>query len=166
MTDRFAVRGDIRTDDLRAVGAFAERFLDSVHERLKGDLADVRLSIRVFADEGEFQHHASCREVEASAWFYDRRGGEIAILFSGASGVSDFCGRLMRGVALEYLDRVFEFQGPAPVADDVAEWFSDYEVLKGRVAPRKKRGDVREVLMTGDAAALEAAWRAWRGPSP
>jgi hypothetical protein len=166
MTDRFAVRGDIRTDDLRAVGAFAERFLDSIHERLKGDLTDLRLSIRVFADEGEFRHHASCREVEAPAWFYDHRGGEIAILYSGATDVSEFCGRLMRGVTLEYLDRVLEFRGPAQVADDVAEWFSDYEVLRGRVAPRQERGDVREMLMTGDVKALEAAWRAWRGSSP
>lgn len=163
MTDRFAVRGDIRTDDLRAVGAFAERFLDAVHERLKADLTDLRLSIRVFADEGEFQHWASCREIESSDWFYDRRGGEISILYGPATDVSQFCGRLMRGVTLEYLDRVFEYAGPPPVADDVAEWFADYEVAKGRVGPRQKRGDVRELLKNGDTG---TAWKTWSGSSP
>jgi hypothetical protein len=163
MTNRFAVRGDIRSDDLRAVGAFAERFLDAVHERLKADLADVRLSIRVFADDSEFQHWASCREIESESWFYDRRSGEISILYGPATDVSDFCGRLMRGVTLEYLDRVFEYSGPSRASDDVAEWFADYEVVEGRVAPRRKRGEVRDLLRNGDT---ETAWKAWKESSP
>lgn len=166
MTRRFAVRGDILPDDLRAVGAFAERFLDAVHERLRGDLADVRFSIRVFALEGGFQHWASCRQVEAADWFYDRTGNEVAILFGGSTDVSMFCGKLMRGVALEYLDRALEYEGPQVVADDVAEWFADYEVSKGRVTPRRKRGDVGEWLRLGDPARLEAAWKAWAESSP
>jgi hypothetical protein len=120
MTNRFAVRGDIRSDDLRAVGAFAERFLDAVHERLKGDLTDLRLSIRVFRDEEEFNQWASCHKVQADGWFYDPRGSEIAILFGPGTDVAAFCGRLMRGVTLEYADRVLEYAGPPQVAEDVA----------------------------------------------
>ena len=161
MADRFAVRGDIRTDDLKAVGAFAERFLDSVHERLRGDLFDVRLSIRVFAHDDEFLQWASCRNVEASEWFYDRPGAEIALLFSGATDVSAFCGNLMRGVALEYLDRALDFEEPQRVAEGVAEWFADYEVTKGRVAPRRRRGDVGELLRIREPERLDAAWKAW-----
>lgn len=163
MTRTFAVRGDIRTDDLKSVGAFAERFLEAVHDHLQGDLTDLRLSIRVFANEEEFRHWTSCREVEASDWFYDRTGGEIALLFGPGTDVADFCGRLMRGVVLEYFDRVLNYDGPPWIADGVAEWFSDYEVSKTRVTPRQRRADVRPVLALADPAALDAAWKTWRG---
>lgn len=163
MTNRFAVRGDIRTDDLRSAGAFAERFLDSVHERLKGDLNDLRLSIRVFAGDEEFRQWADCRQVEATEWFYDRRGAEISILFGPSTDVSKFCGHLMSGVALVYLDRAFEYRGPDEIADGVASWFADYVVSKGRVSPRKRRGDVIPLLNVVDPAGLEAAWTAWSG---
>ena len=161
MTRRFAVRGNIRTDDLRAVGAFAERFLDAVHDRLKGDLTDLRLSIRVFAEEEEFRQWASCREVDAADWFYDGRDAEVAILFGPGTDVSAFCGRLMRGVALEYLDRVLEYEGPPGVADGVAEWFADYEITEGRLEPRRRRGDVGQLLEVGDPARTETAWKTW-----
>lgn len=163
MTRRFAVRGDIRTDDLRAVGAFAERFLDAVHERLKGDLTDLRLSIRVFSDEEEFRHWASCRKLEAAEWIYDDRGGEVALLFGPGTDVSFFCGRLMRGIALEYFDRVLDYEGPPWVAEGVAEWFADYEVSKEVVTPRRRRGDVSALLPIADPVRLDAAWKAWAG---
>jgi hypothetical protein len=166
MTDRFAVRGDLRTDDLQAVGAFAERFLDSIHEQLKGDLTDLRLSIRAFAREDDFLQWASCRHVEASEWFYDRRGGEIAILFGSATEVSTFCDRLMRGVALEYIDRVLEYQGSQDIADVLAAWFADYEVVKGRVTPRCRRGDPGDLLRIGDPARAEAARKVWSESAP
>lgn len=166
MTRRFAVRGNIRTDDLKAVGAFAERFLDAIHDRLKGDLTDLRLSIRVFAEEEEFRQWASCRGVDAADWFYDDRGAEIALLFSGGTDVSAFCGRLMRGVALEYLDRVLEYEGPPGVADGVADWFADYEITEGRVEPRRRRGDVRQLLQVSEPARAETAWKTWSGVGP
>jgi hypothetical protein len=168
MTNRFAVRGDLLNDDLRAVGAFAERFLDSVHERLKGDLTDLRLSIRVFAQEPEFLDWASCHHVEAAEWFYDPHAAEIVLLFSGATDVSKFCGHLMRGVTLEYFDRALEYQGPSRVAESVAEWLADYEVLKGIVSPRRKRGDVSSWLRIAEPEKLESAWKAWSeaGPLP
>jgi len=163
MTNRFAVRGDIRTDDLRAVGAFAERYLDAVHERLKGDLTDLRLSIRVFGNDEEFLHWASCHEVEADGWFYDRRGAEIAILFGPGTDVAMFCGRLMRGVTLEYADRVLDYKGPPHVADSVAAWFADHDVFKDRVEPRRPRGDVGGLFRIAEPADIEAAWRSWTG---
>lgn len=161
MSDRFAVRGNIESDDLRAVGAFAERFLDAVHERLGGDLTDLRLSIRVFAEDEEFRHWASCRDVEASRWFYDHRWGEIALLFGPGTDVSEFCTDLMRGVVHVYFDRVLGYEGPPWVGEGVAEWFADYGVSGGRVVPRRKRGDVRDLLRVDDGAGLEAAWKAW-----
>ena len=166
MTNRFAVRGDIRADDLRSVGAFAECFLDSIHERLKGDLADLRLSIRVFNDEGEFQQWASCRNVEADESFYDRPGAEVALLFGPSTDVSRFCGRLMRGIALEYLDRAVEYRGPDKIAEGIADWFADYVVARGRVAPRQPRGDAASILEIEDPARQEAAWEAWSGAGP
>lgn len=165
MTNRFAVRGDVHPDNLRAVGAFAECFLDAIHERVRGDLTDLRLSIRVFAQEPEFEQWASCRQVEATGGFYDRSGAEVALVFAGTTDVAMFCGRLMRGVALEYLDRALEFRGPPSVAEGVAEWFADYEVLKGRVAPRRRAGDVGELLRIADPERLESTWKAWMEPS-
>ena len=161
MTNRFAVRGDIRSDDLRAVGAFAERFLDAVHERLKGDLTDLRLSIRVFGNEEEFQQWASCHEVRADGWFYDSRGSEIAILFGPGTDVSAFCVRLMRGVALEYADRVLEYGGPPHIAEGVAAWFADYDVTKHGVSPKRPRGDADGLFRIPDPSTLEAAWKSW-----
>lgn len=166
MTNRFAVRGDVHADDLRAVGAFAERFLDAIHERLSGDLTDLRLSIRVFASEEEFRQWASCHGFEGEEDCYDRHGAEVALVFGSNTDVSTFCGRLMRGIALEYLDRVLDYQGPARISGGVADWFADYEVMKGRVAPRRRRGDPRPLLGLDDPARLEAAWKAWEEPSP
>ena len=90
-----------------------------------------------------------------------RSGAEVALLFAGTTDVAMFCGRLMRGVALEYLDRALEYRGPQGVADGVADWFADYEVLKGRVSPRRRAGDVGELLRIADPERLEAAWKAW-----
>jgi hypothetical protein len=141
MTNRIAVRGDIRSDDLKAVGAFSESFLDAVHADLKGDLTDIRLSIRVFGNEEEFRQWASCRETEASEWFYDSRGHEVALLFGPSTDINRFCGNLMRGVVHVYVDRA----GGGLTADSpaLAERFADYEVLKGRVVVRKAGDDIR-----------------------
>lgn len=165
MTSHFAVRGDIRLDDLKAVGAFAERFLDAVHERLRGDLEDLRLSIRVFSQEEEFRQWASCRESTDLEAFYDRRGAEVALLYGSATDVSAFCGNLMRGVSRLYLDRAMDFRGPPHIAEEVARWFADYQVFKTHVAPRRPRRDVGAMLRIPDPAAMEAAWKGAAGGS-
>jgi hypothetical protein len=183
MTNRFAVRGDIRKDDLQSVGAFAECFLDAVHELVKGDLTDLRLSIRVFKDETDFDHWASCHQLKGglspearqelidgdrngAKGEYHRPSAELVLLFGPSTDVAQFCGRLMRGVTLEYLDRAKEFRGPDEIAEGIADWFADYVVHKGRVAPRLNRSDVASLLEIKDPARLKEAWAAWSQGSP
>ena len=134
MTDRFALRGDIRGDDLKSVGAFSESLLDAIHAELKGDLVDIRLSIRVFGNEEEFRQWASCREIEAGEWFYDSRGHEVALHFGPTTDINRFCGNLMRGVVHVYMDRASG--GLTADSNALAERFANYEVIKGRVVPR------------------------------
>jgi len=161
MTPRFALRGDVRTEDLKAAGAFAERFLDAVHRRLQGDLTDLRLSIRVFRSDEDFSHWVSCREATGTEWFYDRPGGEITLLFGPATDVSTFCAHLMRGLVLQYLDRAVGFTGPDSIGRDMSEWMADYIVFKDRVEPRRARGDIGGWLRNAEAADREAGWLAW-----
>ncbi|HEY3227230.1 MAG TPA: hypothetical protein VGK61_09590 [Planctomycetota bacterium] len=141
MSARFAVRGNVPKDDLRTVAAFAEKFLDAVHERLKGDLTDLRFSIRVFAEEDEFRRWTSCQGHEASRWFYDPHDAELALRFGPGRSLSELSGDLMRGVALEYMDRVLGRADPPWILEGVAEWLGDYEIEKGRVVPRARDRD-------------------------
>jgi len=143
MSERFAVRGNGRSDDLRTIAAFAERFLDAVHKRLQGDLTDLRFSIRVFAVEEELRQWASCQGVEASRWFYDPHDAELTLLFAPGKSLSELSGDLIRGVALEYMDRVLGRTDPPWVLEGVAEWFGDYELDKGRIVPRGRDRESR-----------------------
>ncbi|HTF57055.1 MAG TPA: hypothetical protein VK661_07465 [Planctomycetota bacterium] len=169
MSARFAVRGNGRTDDLRTAAAFAERFLDAIHERLKGDVTDLRFSIRVFAQEEEFRQWASCKGSEASRWFYDPHDAELALLFGPEKNLSELSGDLMRGVALEYLDRVLGRVDPPWVLEGVSEWLGDYEIEKGLIVPRARDRDARRedrLLTLDEMARLEsAAFRGEEGPA-
>jgi hypothetical protein len=135
MSPRFAVRGDVRVDDLRTVAAFAECFLDAVHHRLGGNLSDIRFSIRAYAREGEFRRYAACLGVESARSFYDARRAEIVIHVPATRDRSELSGDLMHEVVHEFLDRVHDRTGPAWFVEGLAGWFADYTLDKGRPTP-------------------------------
>jgi len=138
MSPRFAVRGDARVDDLRTVAAFAECYLDAVHERIGGDMTDIRFSIRAYAREGEFRRHAACLELEAARSFYDAHHAEIVLHVPPTRDRSELAGALMHEVVHEFLDRVHDRTGPAWFVEGLAGWFTDYTLEMGRPTPARR----------------------------
>ncbi len=136
LSRRFALRSDAKVDEIRTVAAWAEVLLDAVHAKFEGDLADLRLSLRLFADPGEFAAYASCRGADGARSFYDEAHAE-AVLVRPASGAGE---ELARHLAHElvhlYLDRTLPRPRPAWVSEGLAEVYGDYEVKDGKLGFR------------------------------
>lgn len=156
LSDRWAVRSDTPVEEIRTVAAWAEALLDAVHGELKGNLAETRLSIRLFENAEEFRIYATCRGVPDAQSFYDAPQGEMVLCRPKGRPLARLTGVLARHLVHQYLDRVMERWGPPWVIEGLAEHFADYTVADGRIAfgtgPDRPR--LLEALEKGRFAAM------------
>ncbi|MBI4563959.1 MAG: hypothetical protein HY716_04600 [Planctomycetes bacterium] len=155
MSDRFALRGDVRAIDLRILAAWAERFLDAIHNRLQGDIEDVRFSIRFFAKEEEFRCYAASRGAPTAESFYDFKHAEIVLFQELGADSGKLAAALMHALALEYLDRALGIRSPAWLLEGLAGYFSHYEVVDGGVIPGAAlMKEMKQALQSGSFVPL------------
>jgi hypothetical protein len=135
MSDHFALRGDPGSDALRLLAVHAELTFDALRKALGGDASDLRLSIRIFEDEHEFNVFASIAGAKGAASFYDPRNAEAVVRWD-SDKPRDATIRLLRHeVTHLYMDRVFGRREPLWLCEGLAEWIENSAWEDGVLKP-------------------------------
>jgi hypothetical protein len=152
MADHVVIRGDAPVETLRTSGAYLEAFRDMLFAGLKGDAEGIMFSARVFADPREFRAYASILGAPNAESLYDPRTQEIVVCHETAKGTSWLQRTLAHEFTHAYMDRVWRRTEPLWLCEGLAEYFSNFDVLDGRLVPG--RVDRRAVLLLSLEAPL------------
>ena len=145
MADHAAIRGDAPVETLRTSGAYLEAYRDMLRAGLGGDAEEIMFSARIFADPREFRAYASILGAPNAESLYDPRTQEIVVCHEPAKGVAWLQRTLAHEFTHAYMDRVWRRTEPLWLCEGLAEYFSNFEVLDGRLRPG--RVDRRAVLL-------------------
>ncbi|HEX7898601.1 MAG TPA: DUF1570 domain-containing protein [Planctomycetota bacterium] len=155
MAEHVAIRGDAPLEALRTSGAYLEAYREMLRAGLGGDAEGIMFSLRVFADPREFRAYASILGAPNAESLYDPRTQEVVICHEPAKGPSWLRRTLAHEFTHAYMDRVFRRVEPLWLCEGLAEYFSNFEVLEGRLVPG--RVDRRAVLLLSLEAPLPLA---------
>ena len=152
MADHVVIRGDAPLEALRTSGAYLEAFREMLRGGLGGDAEGIMFSARVFADPREFRAYASILGAPNAESLYDPRTQEIVVCHETAKGTSWLQRTLAHEFTHAYMDRVWRRTEPLWLCEGLAEYFSNFDVLDGRLVPG--RVDRRAVLLLSLEAPL------------
>lgn len=135
MTPSFVVRGDVRIDELRTVGANLEEFRRMAKTALGGDDEGLMFSARVFGSARDFRRYAVRSGAPNAESFYDPRSAELVLCLEGDPAPAWLQKTLAHEFAHEYMDRVWRRTEPLWFAEGVAEYFANFAVRDGQARP-------------------------------
>lgn len=145
LADHAALRGDVPIDILRSAGAYLEAYRDMLAAALGGDVEGIMFSARVFADPKEFRAYATVLGASNAESLYDPRTQEIVVCHDPAKGAAWLQRTLAHEFTHAYMDRVWRRTDPLWFCEGLAEYFSNFEAVDGRLVPG--RVDRRAVLL-------------------
>lgn len=135
MSDRFAIRSDGPSDEIRAAAVYLEEFHALHRRRLGGDSSDLRFSVRMFRRERDFRIYAQCRGVPEAESFYDPSGAEVVVRLTEPADRDRLARSLMHEFSHQYLHRVFGLTRPIWFAEGLAEYFTHFSISPGGLVP-------------------------------